>query len=126
VSLTEGEQPYITASEVGNFTYCPEAWFLQRFGHSPDADAMQRLHDGTRRHQWIGRTTARLVGTDDLRRVLLIIVIGLAALLLAASLDLINLPARPWGRLPPFCSWQPLWYMPAWACSREGGEAASD
>lgn len=27
---------------------CPEAWFLQRFGHMPDADAKRRLEHGTR------------------------------------------------------------------------------
>jgi hypothetical protein len=84
VSRTEGEQPYLTASEVGQFTYCPEAWYLQRFGFSPDGDAMQRLRDGTRQHERIGRTTERIVDTDALRRRLLIIIVALAALVLAA------------------------------------------
>jgi hypothetical protein len=75
---------------------CPEAWYLQRFRHSPDADALQRLRDGMRRHQRIGRTTEQLVGTDAVRRELLVIVVALAALLLATSMGWLNLPGRPW------------------------------
>lgn len=96
MSRTEGERPYLTASEVGQFTYCPEAWYLQRFGHSPDAEAMLRLRDGARQHERIGRTTDRIVNTDALRRGLLIIIVALAALLLATSAGLLGLPGPPW------------------------------
>ena len=96
VSGTEGEAPYLTASEVGQFTYCPEAWYLQRFGHKPEGHAMQRLHDGTRQHERIGRTAERIVDTDALRRGLLIILAVLAALLLAASAGLLGLAGPIW------------------------------
>ena len=96
VSRIETERPYLSASEVGNFAYCPEAWFLQRFGHAPDADAVRRLHDGTRRHHRIGHATEQLVGTDALRRSLLIVILVLAALLVAANMGLLNLAGPPW------------------------------
>ena len=96
VSGTGGERPYLTASEVGQLTHCPEAWYLQRFGHSPDVDAMQRLRDGTRQHPRIGRTTEPIVDTDALRRGLLIITFALAALLLATSAGLLSLAGPTW------------------------------
>jgi hypothetical protein len=57
---------------------------------------VQRLHDGTRQHEQIGRTTDRIVDTDALRRGLLIIVVALAALLLATSVGLLSLVGPPW------------------------------
>jgi hypothetical protein len=96
VSRTEGDQHYVTASEIGQFTYCPEAWYLQRFGYSPDRDAMQRLRDGTRQHERIGRTTERIADTDALRGGLLILALALAGLLLAASAGLLGLASPSW------------------------------
>jgi hypothetical protein len=60
----------------------------------PDADAKRRLEDGTRQHARIGRTTERIVDTDALRRVLLVIVVVLAALLLAIGTGALGLVAR--------------------------------
>ena len=57
---------------------------------------MQRLHDGTRQHERIGRTAERIVDTDALRRGLLIILVVLAALLLAASAGLLSLTGPTW------------------------------
>ena len=96
VSRTEAQRPYLTASEVGDFTYCPESWYLRRFGHVPDAEAIQDLRDGTRQHERIGRTAERIVDTDALGRRLLIILVVLAALLLATSAGLLGLPGHPW------------------------------
>ena len=56
---------------------------------------MQRLRDGTRQYEQIGRSTERIVGTDALHRGLLIIV-AVAALLLATSAGLLSLASRPW------------------------------
>jgi hypothetical protein len=61
----------------------------------PDPAAKQRLEDGTRKHARIGRTTERIVHTDALRRVLLVIVVALAALLLATSTGALGL-VPPW------------------------------
>ena len=96
MSRTEAQRPYLTASEVGDFTYCPESCYLRRFGHVPDAEAIQDLRDGTRQHERIGRTAERIVDTDALRRGLLIILVVLAALLLATSAGLLSLTGPTW------------------------------
>ena len=96
MSLVDGDRPYLTTSEVGTFVYCPEAWFLQRFGHVPDADARLRIHAGTRAHRQIGVRTEQVVAMDALRRGLLVILVALAALLLAVGTGRLNLVAPPW------------------------------
>ena len=96
VSRTEAQRPYLTASEVGDFTYCPESWYLRRFGHLPDAEAIQDLRDGTRQHERIGRTAERIVDTDALRRALLITLVVLAALLVATSAGMLSLTGPTW------------------------------
>jgi hypothetical protein len=89
--VTQGRRGYLSASEVGNFTYCPEAWYLQRLGHRPEQEALRRLHAGTRAHRRIGRTTGQLFRTDGLRRALLLVLIVLVALLVLNALGLLTL-----------------------------------
>jgi len=96
VSQADAERAYLTASEVGTFVYCPEAWFLQRFGHVPDADARLRMQAGTRAHRQIGRSTEQVVVMDAIRRGLLGILVALAALLLAVGTGWLNLVVSPW------------------------------
>ena len=88
--------PYLSASEIGAFVYCPEAWWLRRHGNAPDADAMERLRAGSLAHRRIGRATDRLVTTDAIRRVLLIGLIVVALLLFAPEVvvQLAHLPGR--------------------------------
>jgi hypothetical protein len=93
VSQLQGGRRYLSASEVGNYTYCPQAWYLQRLGRRPDRDALQRLHAGTRAHQRIGKTTEQLVAVDALRRTVLLMLIVLVAVLLFSGLGLVTLPA---------------------------------
>src|SRR5690349_13340476 len=95
VSRTERERPYIAASEVADFTYCRQSWYLRRFGHVPDVQAMQHLRDGTRKHERIGRTTERIVDTDAVRRSLLIILVALAALLLSTIAGFLGVTGPP-------------------------------
>ena len=79
---------YLTASEIGSFVYCPEAWYLQRFGVAPDEGALARLRAGGLAHQQIGRRTETLVGIDAVRRGLLLVVVLVAVLMVANSLGL--------------------------------------
>jgi hypothetical protein len=74
--------PYLSASEIGTFVYCPEAWYLQRIGAERSAYGEQRLVAGTREHQHIGRQTDRLHDLGNARRWLLVTITLLAALLL--------------------------------------------
>jgi hypothetical protein len=86
---------YLTASEIGAFVYCPEAWYLQRTGAERSAAAEQRLDAGVRTHQHIGRQTDHLHALGHRRRWLLI---GMA--LLAALLLLQVLHNQPWMPQP--------------------------
>ena len=78
--------PYLSASEIGAFVYCPEAWWLRRHGNAPDADARARLRAGSLAHRRIGRATDRLVTTDAIRQLLLIDLIVVALLLFAQGM----------------------------------------
>jgi hypothetical protein len=54
------------------------------------------LRDGTHQHERIGRTTARIVDTDVVRRGVLVIVVALAALLLVTSMGWLRVPGPGW------------------------------
>lgn len=69
-----------TESTGNGVNFCPEAWWLRRHGNATDADAMERLRAGSLVHCQIGRATGRLVTTDFIRHVMLIVTgAGLAA-----------------------------------------------
>jgi hypothetical protein len=71
----------LTASEVGYFVFCPEAWYLQRRGARQAAFAEKRLQIGIRAHRQIGRETDRVREVETARLVLLIVMLILAILL---------------------------------------------
>jgi hypothetical protein len=78
--------PYLSASEIGSFVYCPEAWYLQRVGAERSAASELRLGAGTRAHQRIGRQTDRLRDLGNARRWLLATIVLLAGVLLLEGL----------------------------------------
>ena len=80
--MKPAREPYLSASEIGAFVYCPEAWYLQRIGAERSAPGELRLGAGTRAHQQIGRQTDRLRDLGNARRWLLVTIALLAALLL--------------------------------------------
>ncbi len=86
--------PYLSASEIGSFAYCPEAWYLERYGIPPDAATMERLRAGSVAHRRIGHATDRLVRLDKVRRGLLIALIVLALVMLThvSGIDLARVP----------------------------------
>lgn len=43
----------ITASEIGQYEYCSNAWFLQKKGYKPDSIYLKR---GTDKHKELGNT----------------------------------------------------------------------
>jgi hypothetical protein len=85
---------YLSASEIGSFVYCPEAWYLERYGIPPDAGTMERLRAGSVAHRRIGHATDRLVGLDKLRRGLLI------ALIVVALVTLTNISGNGLAHVP--------------------------
>jgi hypothetical protein len=80
--MKPAREPYLSASEIGAFVYCPEAWYMQRIGAERSAAGELRLGAGTRAHQQIGRRTDRLRDLGNARRWLLVTIALLAALLL--------------------------------------------
>lgn len=77
--------PVITASEIGQFTYCANAWYLRRCGYEPQSPA---LETGTQAHTALGDTM------DDLRkrhrRATRILAAGLLLLLLGLLTTMIG------------------------------------
>ena len=73
----------LSASEIANFAFCPQAWHLQRHGTEQNVASTRNLERGTFEHRRIGGRADRVRGLERLRRVtLLLIAILLAGLLL--------------------------------------------
>ena len=88
-STTPGPRPalpLLNASEIGAFTFCPQAWYLQRRGVARNAVTEARLAAGTEAHRRIGQRTDDLQVAARLRRVLLAVIVLLIAVLVAHSL----------------------------------------
>ena len=47
----------LSASEIGAFTFCPQAWYLRRCLVPVTAETDARRQAGSRRHREIGRQT---------------------------------------------------------------------
>jgi hypothetical protein len=67
----------LSASEIGTFAYCEEAWLLQRAGVVPDARGVRRLDEGTLAHRRIGRRIDGVRRADRARRLVLVVVFAL-------------------------------------------------
>jgi hypothetical protein len=70
--------PTLCASEIGEFAYCPQAWFLGRCNIPLDEQARHQLEAGTRAHRRIGRRTDTLRTTEQVRMALLVVMAALA------------------------------------------------
>ena len=81
--LRPNPSPTLTASEIGSFAFCPQAWYLQRCRTPVTREAEQRRQAGTRAHRAIGRRTD-LVRTVDASRPLLLAAIAVLLVLLVA------------------------------------------
>jgi hypothetical protein len=75
----------LAASEIGAYTFCPQAWWLQRcrVPVTPEADA--RRQAGSRVHHAIGRQTDTVRAAGAVQTVLLV-AIGVVLLLPAVLL----------------------------------------
>ena len=73
----------LRASDIGEYTFCPEAWYLHRHEAGRSAVAEEQLAMGVRAHRTIGRRTDRVQRIDMARRLLLaamaILVVSLVA-----------------------------------------------
>ena len=74
--------PVLTASEIGAFAFCPQAWYLQRCHVPVTAETEARREAGSKAHRRIGRQTDFVRASGALQLVLLL-TIGVALALLA-------------------------------------------
>lgn len=73
----------LTASEIGAYTFCPQAWYLQRCRVPVTARAEERRRSGSGMHRQIGRQTD-LVRTAGALRTILLLSIGVLLVILVA------------------------------------------
>jgi len=81
VRATHAERVVLTASEIGTFAFCEEAWLLQRAGAARDAEGARRIEEGTLAHRGIGRKTDVVRRADRAQRVVLVVVLALVLIL---------------------------------------------
>jgi hypothetical protein len=72
--------PYLTASEIGAFVYCPQAWHLGRQNVARNAGGARRLVAGTVAHRQIGARADWVRAIELLRRLLIVATCGLVAI----------------------------------------------
>ena len=91
-STTPGPRPalpLLSASEIGAFSFCPEAWYLQRRGVARNDLAEARLAAGTHAHRRLAQRTDRLQLAATLERVLLS---GIVLLIAWFAVQLLGVP----------------------------------
>ena len=72
----------LSASEIGSYTFCSQAWHLQRRGTARNVAGARSVEHGIAAHHLIGSHADRVVGLERVRRaVLLLIAILLIGLL---------------------------------------------
>jgi hypothetical protein len=78
--------PVLTASEIGAFAFCPQAWYLQRRRVPVTPEAAVRRRAGGRAHRALGRQTDALRAAELALRLLLVAVVALATAVLFVGL----------------------------------------
>ena len=73
----------LSASKIGAYAFCRQAWFLQRCRLPVTAETEARRRAGSKTHRKIGRQTG-LVHTAGALQTVLLLSIGVVLLLLAA------------------------------------------
>jgi hypothetical protein len=77
---------WITASELGSFAFCPQAWYLQRRRVPVTAEAEAHRETGRIAHRQMGRQTDLIRTANGTRWILLPVILGLVVLLALALL----------------------------------------
>jgi len=76
----------LTASEIGQYHYCPVAWYLRRCGFEPESPALQ---EGIKYHKDVGESLESLPSqqhtSNTLKKIaILLILISILTLVLGA------------------------------------------
>jgi DoxX-like family len=94
-SPATGLETVLTASEIAEFTYCPQSWWLRRSGVLGSAIGEFRRRDGAELHRMIGGRTNDLRDSEVASRLLRTAALFFA--LLAAFLAALLLSPRAWA-----------------------------
>ena len=78
--------PVLTASEIGNFEFCPVAWYLQRCGAARDPASVRDLEHGAREHRRIAIHAGRAKTLQRVQGLLLVAIIAIVAAVLVQLL----------------------------------------
>jgi CRISPR/Cas system-associated exonuclease Cas4 (RecB family) len=78
--------PVLSASEVGTYVFCPQAWYLQRHHVARAPQALRRLKAGETAHREIGASLEQVRWLERLRTIVLGLVVLLAALVVLSWL----------------------------------------
>jgi len=78
--------PVLTASEIGTYAFCPEAWYLQRHGTAQNARGVGRLEEGIDTHRRIGVRTGRLHTVEREKGTVLLVIVAIVAALILAQM----------------------------------------
>ena len=71
--------PVLSASEIGEYVFCPQAWHLQRQQAGRTLSSTRNLDRGRLAHRGIGQRVDRIRRTEWLQRTLLLLIAVLAA-----------------------------------------------
>lgn len=84
--------PLLSASEIGAFTYCPEAWVLDRLQTPRTSAGQQRVRGGTSSHRRVGRGVDRLSAVDGASRLAALTIVLLALFVALQLAGVIQVP----------------------------------
>ena len=78
-------QPVLSASEIGEFVFCPQAWHLTRQGALRNSAGVRRLIRGADSHRSIGRRTERIRVLEFTSRLMVALIVAAIVLLVVYS-----------------------------------------
>ena len=78
-SVRASAQAVLTASEIGNFGFCPVAWYLQRRGEPRHPASIVAIEDGIGEHRRIAGHAVRVRALRRPRGIVLLVIILLLA-----------------------------------------------
>ena len=82
----------LTASEIGAYTFCPQAWYLQRHEQPRSRVGEERLSSGAAAHRSIGQRVDRLRAIEAARALVLVGIISALVSLLLGYFAAVRLP----------------------------------
>lgn len=77
--------PVLSASEIGEFVFCPQSWHLTRLGAVRNSAGVRRLIRGADSHRSIGRQTDRIRVLAFTSRLMVALIVAAIVLLVAYS-----------------------------------------